>query len=144
MFLQQRTHDIALNSFAFAVDQAHFTITSLLALLEIFFDDARNVFGLKGMEIKGVGQRNGHGFAEGRSRIASRAISFFFLVALRHKEEGKKLFLPSLSVNRNLAFQLIPTFVALQTAAGFCQRSLDDRNVDEFFVAWLIICFDRA
>ena len=144
MFLQQRTHDIALNSFAFAVDQAHFAITSLLALLEIFFDDARNVFGLKGMEIKGVGQRNGHGFAERRSRIASRAISFFFLVALRHKKEGKKLFLPSLSVNRNLAVQLIPTFVAFQTAAGFCQRSLDDRNVDEFFVAWLIICFDRA
>lgn len=144
MFLQQRTHDIALNSFAFAVDQAHFAITSPLALLEIFFDDARNVFGLKGMEIKGVGQRNGHGFAEGRSRFASEAITFFFLVALRHKKEGKKLFLPSLSVNRNLAVQLIPTFVAFQTAAGFCQRSLDDRNVDEFFVAWLIICFDRA
>ena len=144
MFLQQRTHDIALNSFAFAVDQAHFTITSLLALLEIFFDDARNVFGLKGMEIKSVGQRNGYGFAKGRSRIASRAISFFFPVALRHKKEGKKLFLPSLSVNRNLAFQLIPTFVAFQTAAGFCQRSLDDRDIDKFFVAWLIICFDRA
>ena len=93
---------------------------------------------------RAVGQRNGHGFAEGRSRFASEAITFFFLVALRHKKEGKKLFLPSLSVNRNLAVQLIPTFVALQTAAGFCQRRLDDRNVDEFFVAWLIICFDRA
>ena len=58
MLAQQRTHDIALHSESFAVNQADFAKARLYALFEIFFDDAWNVFRLKGVEIDGVLDRN--------------------------------------------------------------------------------------
>jgi len=108
-----------LNALTLAVNQPYFSQTGLLALLKILFDDARNIFRLKRMQVERILRRNLHRFVKWRFRFESSGIDSFFLVAFSHKKEGKKR-LPSLGVNRNLALKLIPTLIAFQTAADFC------------------------
>ena len=54
MFLQNATHDIALNADSTAMNDSNFLESRLATLLEIFFDDARNVLRMKRMEIDKV------------------------------------------------------------------------------------------
>ena len=79
------------------MNQPDLAKTGLKALLDIFFDDTRNIAGLKWMEIKMIFELKAYRRAERRIRFGSRANDFFFLVASAHKKEGKKTFpaLPS-------------------------------------------------
>ena len=61
IFLQERADSVALNAFAFAVDQAHFVNAGLSALFKIFLNDAGNFLGLKRMQVEMVLDGNDKG-----------------------------------------------------------------------------------
>ena len=57
------------------MDQAHFAKTGLLALIEIFFDDAGYFLGLKRMKIEMIFEGNDNGLVEWRFGLAHFAHS---------------------------------------------------------------------
>ena len=54
MLLENAAHDVALHTCAAAMNDSNFLEPDLLALLEIFLDNARNVLRMKGVEIDGL------------------------------------------------------------------------------------------
>jgi hypothetical protein len=72
-------------------------------LVDIFFDDAGDIAGLKRMEVEGILRRDNYGLAKGRFGLYPRGVDCFVSVAFSHKTEGKKRFLPSRSADRNVA-----------------------------------------
>jgi hypothetical protein len=85
MFAQDRTHNIPLDAHALAVNQPHFSQSALPTLFEIFFYHARDILGLKWVEIYGVTQRNLHRFAEWRIALGAKRIATLVFAALTHK-----------------------------------------------------------
>jgi hypothetical protein len=73
------------------VNQAHLAKAGLLTLFEVFFDNARDILGLKWVEIYRVTQRDLYRFAEWRIRLGAKRIATLVFAALTHKiKEGKK------------------------------------------------------
>jgi hypothetical protein len=64
MLLENAAHDVALHTCAAAMNDSNFREPDLLALLEIFLDNARNVSGSKAMEIDGIFDRQNNRFTE--------------------------------------------------------------------------------
>jgi hypothetical protein len=63
VLLKNTTHNIALDTCAAAMNDSNFLEPDLLALLEVLFDNARDVLGMKGVEIYGIfyGKNDGFG-----------------------------------------------------------------------------------
>jgi hypothetical protein len=70
--LQNATHDIALNACSTAVNDSQFFQAGLPALLKIFLDDARDIFGSEGMEIDEILDRKNNRFDKRRLSIRIR------------------------------------------------------------------------
>jgi hypothetical protein len=71
--LQNAAHDIALDACATAVNDSHFFQAGLPTLLKIFFDDARDIFGSKRVEIEGIFRGENNRFVKGRLSIRIRS-----------------------------------------------------------------------
>jgi hypothetical protein len=54
MFFKEGTNNAPLDALTATVDQSDFVNTRLPTLFNVFFDDARNILGSEGMQIKGV------------------------------------------------------------------------------------------
>jgi hypothetical protein len=54
VLLENAAHNFALHTCAAAMNDSNFLEPGLRALLEIFLDDARNIFGSEGVEIYGI------------------------------------------------------------------------------------------
>jgi hypothetical protein len=64
VFLQNATHNIALHTNASSMNEPNLRKSGLPALPEIFFDDARNILGMKSVEIDGIFDGEYNGFSE--------------------------------------------------------------------------------
>jgi len=65
MLLENTTHDVTLHTCATAMNDSNFRKPGLLALIEVFFDNARDVLRMKGVEIDGIFDGENDGFTEG-------------------------------------------------------------------------------
>ncbi len=80
---------IALDTFAFAVDQTHFVKAGVFALAEILIDEAVNFFGLKWMKIEVILDRNYDRNGKWRFILAAGHVAVIFFTAIAHTKEGK-------------------------------------------------------
>ena len=62
MFFQEGADDASLNAFPSTVDQTDFLNAKLNALIDVFFNDTRDVLGRKRMKIQTVFDRKYYGF----------------------------------------------------------------------------------
>ena len=62
MFFEEGADDVSLNAFPSTVDQPDFMNAKLNALIDVFFNDTRNVLGRKGVKIQAVFDRKNYGF----------------------------------------------------------------------------------
>ena len=69
MLLENATHDIALHTCAAAMNDSNLRKSGLPTLLEIFFDDARDILRMKGVEIDRIFDRENDRFSERRLRF---------------------------------------------------------------------------
>jgi hypothetical protein len=61
IFFEEGADDAPLNAFPSAVDQTDFLNVKLNALIDVFFNDTRDVLGRKGMKIQPVFDRKYYG-----------------------------------------------------------------------------------
>ena len=100
MALENRADDVALHAGSFAVNDAHFMKAGLLALFQVFLDDAWNILWLKGMKIDEIFQREDHRLRIGDASSDRTLLVFlFFLLRLHTKNRGQELFPPPLGCN---------------------------------------------
>ena len=103
---------IALDTFAFAVDQTHFVKAGVFALAEILIDEAVNFFGLKRMKIEMILDRNYDRNGKWRVILAAGHVAVIFFTRSPIQKRARTTLLPSVVILVFLWLISVPAFIA--------------------------------